>query len=205
MVKQDRARRTHALVLDAAAAEFAAQGFAATNLQVVARRTGLTKGALYGHFASKAELAAELTRQFEESWQGLLTAAEGAMSSTRATSASTPLRVLDVLLTQLSERARHDARFGAGLRLVTEKARSEDTRPVQVDQLRVLLLHLIALAQREGEIDAGHQPELLAQLMMAVVFGLQHTVAATSQDAPDADRTRELWKILLPAMRHPAP
>ncbi|MFH8492066.1 TetR family transcriptional regulator [Streptomyces longisporoflavus] len=196
MVKQDRARRTHALVLDAAAAEFAAQGFAATNLQVVARRTGLTKGALYGHFASKAELAAELTRQFEESWQGLLTAAEG--------SASTPLQVLDVLLTQLTDRAQHDARFGAGLRLVSEKARSEGVRPAFVDRLRVLLVHLVALAQREGEIDAGHRPELLAQLMTAVVFGLQHTVAAAPAQ-PDADRTQQLWGLLLPAMRHPAP
>ncbi|MFD4483162.1 MULTISPECIES: TetR family transcriptional regulator [unclassified Streptomyces] len=195
MVKQDRARRTHALVLDAAAAEFAAQGFAATNLQVVAQRTGLTKGALYGHFASKAELAAELTRQFEESWQGLFTAAEG--------SASTPLQVLDVLLTQLADRAQHDARFGAGLRLVSEKARSEGARPVLVDRLRVLLVHLVALAQREGEIDAGHQPELLAQLMMAVVFGLQHTSPAPAH--PDTDQTQQLWRLLLPAMRHPAP
>lgn len=196
MVKQDRARRTHALVLDAAAAEFAAQGFAATNLQVVARRTGLTKGALYGHFASKAELAAELTRRFEESWLGLLTTAEE--------SATTPLRALDVLLTQLAGRIQHDTRFGAGLRLVIEKARSEGNRPAQVDQLRVLLLHLVALAQREGEIDAGHQPDLLAQLLMAVVFGLQHTTGS-AQATPDDERTRQLWQTLLPTMRRPTP
>jgi hypothetical protein len=59
----------------------------------------------------------------------------------------------------------------------------------------------VALAQREGEIDAGHQPELLAQLMMAVVFGLQHTSPAH----PDTDQTQQLWRLLLPAMRHPAP
>ncbi|MER5258609.1 MULTISPECIES: helix-turn-helix domain-containing protein [unclassified Streptomyces] len=195
MGKQDRARRTHALVLDAAAVEFAAQGFAATNLQVVARRTGLTKGALYGHFDSKAELAAELTRQFEERWQALLNAAQA--------SGAQPLRVLDLLLTQLTDHAQHDTRFRAGLRLVTEKAWAEGTNTVQVEQLRTLLLHLVAGAQESGGIDPGHRPEVLSQLFLAVLLGQTHTVPAGPPEQ-DGRQTHHLWKTLLPAMRHPA-
>lgn len=196
MVKQDRARRTYALVLDAAAAEFAAQGFAATNLQAVARRTGLTKGALYGHFASKAELGAELTRQFEERWQALLTAAAG--------SGASPLQVLDLLLAQLTDRARHDVRFSAGLRLVIEKARAEGTNVAQLEQLRALLQHLVIVAQGSGGIDPGHEPEVLSQLFLAVLLGLHRAVPAVPQEQ-DGEQIRHLWKTLLPAMRHPVP
>ncbi|MFE6159636.1 TetR family transcriptional regulator [Streptomyces sp. NPDC056486] len=194
MGKQDRARRTRGLVLDAAAVEFAAQGFAATNLQVVARHTGLTKGALYGHFASKAELAAELTRQFEEHWQALLNAAKG--------SGAPPLRVLDLLLTQLSDHAQHDVRFRAGLRLVSEKGWAEGTSTEQVEQLRALLLHLVAGAQESGGIDPGHRPEVLSQLFLAVLLGQCHTVTAGPPEQ-DGRQTQQLWKTLLPAMRHP--
>lgn len=196
MVKQDRARRTYALVLNAAAAEFAAQGFAATNLQAVARRTGLTKGALYGHFASKAELGAELTRQFEERWQALLAAAAG--------SGASPVRVLDLLLAQLTDRALHDVRFRAGLRLVIEKARAEGTNVAQLEQLRVLLLHLVIVGQDSGGIDPDHEPEVLSQLFLAVLLGLHCAVPAVPREQ-DSEQIQRVWKTLLPAMRHPVP
>ncbi|MFJ6517957.1 TetR family transcriptional regulator [Streptomyces filamentosus] len=68
MVKQERARRTRERVLDAAAHEFAAHGYAHTTINGVAARLGMTKGALYGHFASKDLLAAALLRYGEETW-----------------------------------------------------------------------------------------------------------------------------------------
>ncbi|MFC8567061.1 TetR family transcriptional regulator [Streptomyces sp. NPDC057245] len=182
--------------MDAAAAEFAAQGFAATNLQAVARRTGLTKGALYGHFASKAELGDELTREFEERWQALLAAAAG--------SGASPVRVLDLLLQQLTDRARRDVRFSAGLRLVIEKARAEGTDVVQLEQLRALLLHLVIVAQDSGGIDPGHEPEVLSQLLLAVLLGL-HQLAPAVPPEQDGERTRRLWGMLLPAMCPPVP
>ncbi|MER6995312.1 TetR family transcriptional regulator [Streptomyces sp. NPDC000410] len=189
MVKQDRARRTHALVLDAAAAEFAAHGFAATNLQLVAARTGLTKGALYGHFASKAELAAELTRQFEEHWRHLLDAA--------ATGAGSPLRALHTLVTELTRRTQQDVRFTAGLRLVCEEAQSQGAAAVQLEALRELLLRLVVRAQQDGEIAADHAPAVLSQLLLTLVYGLPHTPSA----GEDARPPGEMWQILLPAMR----
>ncbi len=60
MPKQARALRTYDRVLDAAAYEFARYGYTNANLQNIADRIRLTKGALYGHFANKEELAAAL-------------------------------------------------------------------------------------------------------------------------------------------------
>ncbi|MET7757954.1 helix-turn-helix domain-containing protein [Streptomyces sp. NPDC005389] len=195
MVKQDRARRTYALVLNAAAEEFAAQGFAGANLETIARRTGLTKGALYGHFSSKAALSAEVTRQFEQRWQEALDAA--------AYSDSAPDQVLDALLTNLSDRVRNDALFGAGLRLVMDRAWSEGLRAQQVQQLQELLLRLVAVAQDGGTIDRAHRPEVLSRLLLAVLLGLRH-LSAGSPGAPDDD-SPQMWRTLLPPVRRAAP
>lgn len=43
-------------ILDAALAEFAAHGYAATRMDDIATRAGLSKGGLYAHFASKDEV-----------------------------------------------------------------------------------------------------------------------------------------------------
>uniref|UniRef100_UPI000D4227C0 TetR family transcriptional regulator n=1 Tax=unclassified Variovorax TaxID=663243 RepID=UPI000D4227C0 len=56
---QAEAGRTRARLLDAALAAFAEDGVRATTLEGVAARAGVTRGAVYWHFADKAALAAE--------------------------------------------------------------------------------------------------------------------------------------------------
>src|SRR4051794_35863816 len=50
-------------ILDAALACFAERGFAATRLDDVAKRAGVTKGTLYLYFPNKEELFKEVVRQ----------------------------------------------------------------------------------------------------------------------------------------------
>ncbi len=52
-----------ARLLEAAAEEFAEQGFAGARLAEIARRAGFTKGAVYSNFESKQDLFAELFAQ----------------------------------------------------------------------------------------------------------------------------------------------
>lgn len=52
-----------ARILEAAADEFAEQGFAGARLAEIARRAGFTKGAVYSNFESKQDLFAELFAQ----------------------------------------------------------------------------------------------------------------------------------------------
>ena len=49
-------------ILDAAAACFAERGYAETSIDDVARRLGATKGRIYHHFQSKADLFAQIFR-----------------------------------------------------------------------------------------------------------------------------------------------
>ncbi|MEU8684051.1 ScbR family autoregulator-binding transcription factor [Streptomyces sp. NPDC048611] len=57
MAQQDRAIRTRRLILEAAASVFDEQGYDRATIAEVLERAGVTKGALYFHFASKEQLA----------------------------------------------------------------------------------------------------------------------------------------------------
>jgi AcrR family transcriptional regulator len=60
-----RSARTRGALLTAARELFAENGFAATGREEIAERAGVTRGALYHHFASKTELAAAVVEQLE--------------------------------------------------------------------------------------------------------------------------------------------
>ncbi|REK91335.1 TetR/AcrR family transcriptional regulator [Streptomyces inhibens] len=57
MAQQDRAIRTRRVILEAAASVFDDQGYDRATIAEVLERAGVTKGALYFHFASKEQLA----------------------------------------------------------------------------------------------------------------------------------------------------
>ena len=60
-----RSARTRGALLRAARDLFAEKGFAATGREEIAERAGVTRGALYHHYASKTELAAAVVEQIE--------------------------------------------------------------------------------------------------------------------------------------------
>src|ERR1700731_3636069 len=70
-----RSARTRAALLQAARALFADKGFAATGREEIAERAGVTRGALYHHFASKTEVAAAVVEELEAELVDLVVAA----------------------------------------------------------------------------------------------------------------------------------
>lgn len=57
MARQERAEQTRRRLIEAAAAEFAAHGYAGTSLLGIVKSAGVTMGALTFHFSSKSALA----------------------------------------------------------------------------------------------------------------------------------------------------
>jgi len=53
---QEEAAKTRQDLLDAALQVFSQQGYQAARLQDIAKAAGVTRGAIYHHFGSKAEL-----------------------------------------------------------------------------------------------------------------------------------------------------
>ena len=55
-LKQERAERTRAQILNSAAEAFASRGFPSVTIVDIAELTGMTKGAVYFHYANKESL-----------------------------------------------------------------------------------------------------------------------------------------------------
>src|SRR5580658_3300712 len=71
----ERSNRTRAALLRAARQLLAEQGFAQTGREEIAQRAGVTRGALYHHFASKTEVAAAVVDELEAELVDLVVAA----------------------------------------------------------------------------------------------------------------------------------
>src|SRR5688572_20092169 len=69
---------TRERILAAAAALFAERGYRATSMQEIAQRVGITKAALYYHFAAKENLLHELTLPLLDELEQVLSEAETA-------------------------------------------------------------------------------------------------------------------------------
>lgn len=110
-----RSAEKRAAILEAALDEFAAQGFAATRLDDVARRAGVAKGTIYLYFADKESLFQDLIRS-------MLSPLVGAIEALPRSDA--PFRVIAEMLTDLFVREVYGTRRKDVIRLVlTEGAR----------------------------------------------------------------------------------
>lgn len=193
MAKQARALRTYDRVLDAAAHEFARYGYPNANLQRIADRVDLTKGALYGHFANKQELAAALDHHLSTSLESLL--------SDAAASPASAFARLHTFTLAAGELFRQDVRALAALRLAFETALSADEPVPLLERTYDVVLHLVGQTQREGQWDVSVPPEPLADLILALLFGALWT--RTGADRAGADR---MWDVLSRALgKDPGP
>ncbi|CAL9305491.1 TetR family transcriptional regulator [Streptomyces olindensis] len=190
MAKQERALRTREKVLDAAAEEFAAQGYAKATLNDVARRTGMTKGALYGHFPSKEILAGTLLAQSRVAWEELRHTRDRPGTAARA--------VLEELVLELARRLGSDIRLRAALRLATDLPCLARATPDLFEDVRSHLVGLVRRAQQEGAM-APYPPELVGELLLTSLHGVLH--ASQCDDRHGSAPTREaVWRLLLDAL-----
>ncbi|MGW2547627.1 TetR family transcriptional regulator [Kitasatospora sp. NPDC001574] len=195
MIKQERARRTREKVLDAAAEEFSAQGYSRATLNAVAQRTGMTKGALYGHFASKRLLAGALLLQSRKVWEEMRQARDVPGAAAGA--------VLESLVLDLAHRLKEDVRLRAALRLATDCPALAQMVPDIFEDVQRGLANLIRRAQGEGSM-APRSPELVAQLLLAVMHGAPHVSFGPPGACGSAGAYEAAWRLLLAALAGPA-
>ncbi|MBM9618648.1 TetR/AcrR family transcriptional regulator [Streptomyces zhihengii] len=197
MPKQARALRTYDRVLDAAAYEFARYGYANANLQNMADRVRLTKGALYGHFATKEDLAVALDNHLSDALGELLAEA-------RVLSCPAPSR-LRSLVTGLGRLFGTDERALAALRLSAETARSAG-RPIPLlAEAHGLVLRLVRETQKAGHWNASVPTVPLADLIMAALLGTFLTETGPDSDhgragTEGADSIDAMWEALSRAL-----
>ena len=159
---KEEAAVTRETLLKTALSVFSANGYSATTLEGIAREAGLTRGAIYWHFGSKAELYNTLLQQFS---------ARGAIVAEQAIAEGGS--VLEVLRRV----------FVRQMVLVEE---DEEVRAVVELALFKMELSPELESGRQQQIRSGKQ--LIAQIADAVQQGIERGELRADLDAADIAR-----------------
>ena len=158
----ERRAATRAEVLAAAERVISDHGFVAASVDEIAKAAGLTKGAVYHHFASKEELLLELLEAcFRERIEAFdrMAAARSAGRGQGIAAGESFDRSWNVLFLEFVVRAAHDEDFGREFRHLLEQLRER----------RAAAAHRILNADASG---TSFGAEELATVMCALANGL---------------------------------
>lgn len=198
MDRTEQRERTKQALLQAAAVEFAAHGYAATVLQHVSDRIGMTKGSVYFHFPTKAELA----RSVGEAWTAMW-----AEEVARSTERGFDLQELESFMVRTTERSQHDPVWAATIRLAREHDHIPDEVPRPSDAWLAVIRAVVQASKDSGTLHRDLDVEAAAWQLTAHVLGMQSLMADMADQHSVTDRVRQLLELhrsmLAPAQGHP--
>ena len=188
MPRQERAERSRALILDAAADEFDAHGYSGARLERIVERTGMTKGAVYFHFRSKLDLAGALVAEDNVDWTGIVDAVDA--SGLRGIAAVTELtrRVGAVFVGEV--------RVRAALKL-TQTVLPPEPGADPYAQWTEIAAGYLRQAVEDGELRSAADPVDIAAVAVQAFFGaymIADEGGGLDGLAADIDR---LWSVIL--------
>lgn len=189
-LKQDRALQTQQCVLESAAAVFAEKGFPGVTILDVAGHAGLTKGAVYFHFANKEALAEAVVQEF---YRRLPRIVDPALKL-----GLPPLGTVVEALQRTAAAFRDDHVIQAGARLQLERSYIAATLPIPYADFETLLTRLLAQADEAGELRPGLSPESYARILISAFFGAQHISWIQSDRQDLKERVGEIVDAVLP-------
>ncbi|MCD2192738.1 TetR/AcrR family transcriptional regulator [Actinomycetospora endophytica] len=194
--RQARALATRTAILDAAAHEFAVEGYRAASLSRIHERSGVTKGAMYFHFASKEAMGSAVAERFEARLPEVLAA--------RSADGLDPLTTAVSVSLGFAELVRDEAPCRAGLRVVTDRALGPERARWPYEFWEGTHADLLGRAQRDGSLRAEVDTAELARTVVATCVGHWAISAAFTGLADVRERTAASWTVLLSTAADPA-
>jgi len=188
--KQSRAVRTRSQILQAAATAFAGKGFPAVTVLDVAELTGMTKGAVYFHYANKEALAIAVVEEFYRRWPPMAAAVRQLDV--------TPLEMVSELMIRTATLLRDDTVAQAGARLQTERSLICVALPTPFQDYTEILTGLLIEAEEQGQLPPGTSPGTLARVLFAALFGAQHISWVLNDRADVLERVAEVIDAVIP-------
>ena len=168
---------------------FATLGFAHTSMPAIAKRSGITPGAIYRHFASKAQLLIEVVRYALETLP-------------------TSVRVLEPARIEASELPEFAASYASPghqlIRLLSLEIHAAGSRERDVmkllgkvnEEAAQAIRRSIAAAQAGGEIDGALDADFSARFFLVTIMGLSHLDTLEPQLIGDAAwHDFVLWRV----------
>ncbi|MBB5954652.1 AcrR family transcriptional regulator [Saccharothrix tamanrassetensis] len=192
MPQQHRARATREAILRAAAEEFDRVGYEGAPLSAILDRSGVTKGAFYFHFTSKAALASAIVQVQDDTWPRLADEWRGRGLD--------PLRTMVGLFDAAVVLLSADVVIRAGVRLAAERELAYPGLAGSHLRWEKVLADLLRAARDEGQLRPGVDPEAAARTLTAAALGARLISTATTRCADYPDRMREVWRFVLPGL-----
>jgi TetR/AcrR family acrAB operon transcriptional repressor len=186
---------TRQALLDAALGVFGESGFAAARLEDIARRAGVTRGALYHHFADKAAVYDAVLRDAADSVMAPLFA--------ELTGDDPPLERLARFLASYCDALTADADFRAVLRLLLfdvadPPITSRETTSRGVQAWLAAFEAATRDAADRGELRPSVSPGTAALLVLTLAIG----TTTTAVQAPVLPAVADLAGPLVDALLH---
>jgi AcrR family transcriptional regulator len=185
---------TRERLIAAAAEEIAREGYEGAGIQAIARRAGLTNGAIYANFRDKSELLAEainvwLARIFDKmegARQAGASPAEVLELIGRRLALDTPARDRQLLSEALAA-ARRDPAVGARVRELVARAEAYTEA-------------MVAQARADGDIAEKVDPATVARFATALSLGC-HVLYTAGVTEPDRDAWIALMSRVVSSLR----
>ncbi|TFC68981.1 ScbR family autoregulator-binding transcription factor [Cryobacterium sp. TMT2-4] len=192
MAQQQRAIGTRAAIIRGAAVAFREHGYGSTTLAGLEVAAGVSKGALYFHFASKEALALAVIEAQHEASIGL---------GQRLLDGTMPgLQALILMTFELAAQVRDEPVVSAGIRLTMEA--SNFSVPVVgpfhdwIDVCGKVLRRAID----EGDVSADLNVEAAAHFISPAFTGVQTVSQVLTGRADLFQRVEEMWALVLPGL-----
>jgi len=189
MARQDRAIRTRRVILEAAAAVFDERGYDSATIGDILVRAGVTKGALYFHFASKEALALGV---FEEQLPDVALPAQ----------ASRLQELVDSGLV-MAHRLRTVPMVRASVGLALDQAAVGLNRLLAFQMWIDKNSLVLAAAREQGELLPSIDVEETAELLVGCFSGVQLLSQLRCQRQDLAQRVVVMFNRLLPSIAVP--
>ncbi|MGD3110757.1 ScbR family autoregulator-binding transcription factor [Streptomyces sp. YGL11-2] len=190
MAQQDRAIRTRRTILEAAASVFDDRGYDRATIAEVLERAGVTKGALYFHFASKEELALAV---LEEHVVDIAVAPQKIKLQEFVDSGQV-----------LAYRLRHDPMQRGAARLAVEQGSNRLDRKRSMLAWTRFVEELLTEAKERGEVMDSVVIRETAELFVGAFAGLQTMSHALTNQADLCHRLAIFFEHTLPSIAVPA-
>lgn len=160
-----RGKRTREKIMQTATELVCERGYAGTSVDMICKRAGVVKTAVYWHFGSKAGLLAALVDQTNELWIDTI--------SRDVSEAATPMERLDRLLTTMREIVTTRSQMLRVIEVVITESANLDPEVVQA----VKNLHLRTMTAIAGGFDdtlgeALPSSRLLAHTITSLMHGI---------------------------------
>ncbi|RVW06451.1 TetR/AcrR family transcriptional regulator [Rhodococcus spongiicola] len=191
--QQERARRTRAAIVEAAAVEFGVRGYAAASVNAILEGSHATKGAMYFHFESKEELGRAVLAAALEKYHQMT-------ARWMARADLDPFQILHGLIDNVARMFLSDPIVRAEFRLIIEPEFYAD---VQSGGARVWggsARELLQRADREGLVREGVDVEKFTRVLAASLAGQRYLSDLTAQQVDLRARFEESLEVVLAGM-----